>query len=76
MLRKHENRLKQLGLNITYYRKLKGYRQEDLAAIVGISRTHLSNIEAPHMATSLSLDALFSLADALEVDPAKLFELR
>ena len=72
----HENRLQQLGLSITYYRKLKGLNQEQLAEAAGISRTHLSNIEAPNAPTSISLETLFSIADVLGVEPARLLELR
>ncbi|MGN1432978.1 MAG: helix-turn-helix domain-containing protein, partial [Ruminococcus sp.] len=37
----------ELGLNISYYRKRKGITQEKLAEMIGISRSHLSAIEAP-----------------------------
>ena len=76
MSKNHMERFKQLGLNITYFRKLKGLTQEQLTEIVGISRTHLSNIEAPNMPTSISLELLFTIAEALDVEPAKLLELR
>ena len=58
---------KLIGLNIAYYRKLKGFSQIKLAEVVGISRTHISNIEAPNMPTSISLDTLMDIADALEI---------
>lgn len=76
MARNHEQRFKQLGLSITYHRKLAGLNQEELAESVGISRTHLSNIEAPNVSTSLSLETLFLIADALHIEPSKLLELR
>ena len=76
MSKNHIDRFKHLGLNITYFRKLKGLNQEKLSEIVGISRTHLSNIEAPNMPTSISLDLLFTIADALDIEPSKLLELR
>lgn len=76
MSKNHLDRFKQLGLNITYYRKLKGFTQEQLIELIGISRTHLSNIEAPNMPTSISLELLFTIAEALDVEPAKLLELR
>ena len=58
---------KMIGLNIAYYRKLKGLTQLQLAEAVNISRTHMSNIEAPNMPTSLSLETLMDIADALEI---------
>ena len=73
---KHNNKFIQLGLNISYYRKLCGFTQEDLAEMAGISRTHLSNIEAPKVEKSLSLEVLFDIADALGINTSKLFELR
>ena len=75
-MNKHENRYLQLGLNIAYYRKLKGFTQIRLAEIVGISRTHMSNIEAPGVEKSISLDALFTIAEALNIEPSKLLEMR
>lgn len=61
-----------IGLNIAYFRKLKGFTQLQLAEQVGISRTHMSNIEAPNMHTSVSLDTLFDIAEALDVPVASL----
>ncbi len=66
----------QLGLTIGYYRKLKGFTQGDLAKAVGLSRTHISNMEAPGMKVSVSLDKLFDIADVLNVPVAKFFEFR
>jgi len=76
MTNKHENRFLQLGLNIAYYRKLKGFTQIQFAEIVGISRTHMSNIEAPGVDKSVSLDVFFDIAEALGIEPEKLLELR
>ena len=65
---------KMIGLNISYYRKLKGITQLQLAEQINISRTHMSNIEAPNMPTSISLDTLFDIADSLEVPVASLLD--
>ena len=65
-----------LGLNIAYYRKRAGMTQEQLAERVDISRSHLSAIEAPNIIRPFSLEILFNLAEALEVVPSKLLELR
>ena len=61
-----------IGLNIAYYRKLKGLTQLQLAETINISRTHMSNIEAPNMPTSVSLDTLLDIADALEISASNL----
>ncbi|MBQ9718727.1 MAG: helix-turn-helix transcriptional regulator [Clostridia bacterium] len=63
---------KKLGLNIAYYRKLRGFSQEKLAEKVDISRTHMSRIETADCA--VSLDVVFGLAEALDIEPSKLFE--
>ena len=62
-----------IGLNIAYQRKLKKLTQIQLAERVGISRTHMSNIEAPNMVTPISLEVLFNIADALEIPVELLF---
>ena len=67
---KRSNEYKMIGLNISYYRKLKGLTQLQLSEKINISRTHMSNIEAPNMPTSISLETLLDIADALEI-PAK-----
>ena len=68
MNRNREQEYKMIGLNIAYYRKLKGMTQLQLAESAGISRTHMSNIEAPNMPTSISLDTLMDLADLQAID--------
>lgn len=73
---KHKQKYLQLGLNIAYYRKLRDLTQEDLAEAVNVSRTHISNIEAPKMERNASLEVLFDIADALKIPVSKLFELR
>lgn len=76
MTDKRENQYRQLGLTIAYYRKLQGITQLQLAEDVNLSRTHISNIEAPNVRTSLSLDKLFDIADALGVPVKVLFDFR
>ena len=65
-----------IGLNIAYYRKLAGLTQLQLAESAGISRTHMSNIEAPNMPTSISLETLMDIADTLGVEPCTLLVFR
>ncbi len=67
---------KQLGLTISYYRKLKGYTQQDLADMVHLSRTHISNLEAPNLPTSISLEKLFDIAEVLNVPVGCFFDFR
>lgn len=75
-MEKHAQEYKKIGLNIAYYRKLKGMSQLQLAESVGISRTHISNIEAPNMPTSISLETLMDIADVLEIPAASLLTFK
>ena len=72
----HEERYIKLGLNIAYYRKLRGLTQMQLAERIDVSRTHLSNIEAPNVPTSISLETLFNIADALEIPVYYFFDFK
>ena len=72
----HNEKYRQMGLNISHYRKLKGFSQEELADRIPISRGHLSRIEAPKMVYSFSIATLFDIADALDVEPKLLFEFK
>lgn len=74
MTEKYAQQYREIGLNIAKYRKLRGLSQIELAEKVEVSRTHLSNIEASKMPTSISLDLLFKIADVLEIDIRKLFD--
>lgn len=65
-----------LGLNIAYYRKRSGMTQEQLAEKIGISRTHLGEIEAPNMIVGMSLEVLFNICNALNVSENKMLEFR
>lgn len=69
---KNRDRFVQLGIAIASLRKLKGLSQERLAEKVGISRSLMSIIEAPGMASGFALEVFFDIADALEIDPADL----
>ena len=55
---KRLNDMRLLGLTIAYYRRIRGLTQMELAEAVHISRTHISNIEAPGSKTSLSINFL------------------
>lgn len=65
---KHSDIYIRIGLNIAYYRKLRGMTQLQLAEAINISRTHISNIEAPNVQTSISLDTLLDIAETLDVN--------
>ena len=66
----------ELGYNIAYYRKHANLTQEQLAEKVNISRQHLGAIEAPNIVRVISLDLLFNIADALDIEAYKLLMFR
>lgn len=68
----HSDKYIKLGLKIAYYRKLKGYTQEELSENIGISSNFIGQIEAPNIIKAISLDTLFDIADFLKV-PVKKF---
>lgn len=63
-----------LGLKIAYYRKKRGYTQENLAEKVGISLNFLAQVEGTGTVRGISLETLFKMADVLQVAPSKLLE--
>lgn len=69
---KNRDRFIQLGIIISALRRMRGLSQEQLAEKAGISRSHLSAIEAPNMVRAFSMDIFFNIADALDVDPSDL----
>ena len=71
--RHHEDFLR-IVLNILYYRKQKGITQQKLAEMTSYSKNHIQKIETAM--ASPSVEALLDIAEALEISPAKLFEIR
>lgn len=71
---KNRDRFLELGLAIASLRKMKGLSQDALAAKAGISRSHLSAIEAPNIIRAFSVEVLYNLADALEIRPCELLD--
>lgn len=61
-----------IGIRISYYRKLRGLSQEQLAERAGMSVGFLSQVEAPGMVVGVSLNTLFAIAEVLEIEPYKL----
>ena len=72
MKAEYENQYLQLGLKISYYRKLRGLTQEELAEKVDLSPAFIGHVEAPNVSKAISLDTLFDIARVLEIPPYKL----
>ena len=71
---KNRDRFIQLGITISTLRRIRGLSQEKLAEKANISRSLLSNIEAPNMAYGFSLNVFYNLADALDITPENLIK--
>ena len=69
---KYDEEYKKIGMNISSYRKKMKMTQEELANKVGISYSYLTQIEAPNVIKKMSLEVLFDIASALNVDINKL----
>lgn len=65
---------RQIGIEIGYIRRQKGMSQAQLAESAGLSSHYLAEIEAPAVAATPSLDALFRIARALGVPITALFK--
>ena len=63
-----------LGEKLYTLRTKQTMTQEQLAEKLDISRQHLGAVEAPNIVRSVSLDLLFNIADALEVDVRELLD--
>lgn len=67
----YAEKYRQIGLKISYYRKLRGLTQEELAEQVGLTPAFIGHLEAPNITKALSMDTLFDIAEALGVSPYK-----
>ena len=70
----HRKALTTIGLNILYYRKEKGYIQQQLAEMTSYSKNHIQQIETAKATPSVI--ALLDIAKALDIPMSKLFESR
>ena len=73
---RNRDRFIELGLTIAALRKMKGFSQEQLAEKAHISRSHLSSIEAPNIIRPFSLEVLYNIADALDINPGDLLNTK
>ena len=74
MNRKYIEQYKNLGLNISFYRRKNGLTQMQLAELLDIDRSHMSAIELATV--GVSLDVIFKMCDELSVLPKYLFDFR
>ena len=67
MRQEFEQEYLQLGLKIAYYRELRGLTQEELAERIDRSAAFVGHVEAPNIKKAISMDTLFSIAQALDI---------
>ena len=60
-----------IGLKISYYRKLRGLTQEQLAEKIDKNLAFIGAVEAPNVNRTVSLDTLFDIAAVLDVPAYK-----
>lgn len=71
MKEEYYEQYKKIGLKISYYRKLRGLTQEQLAEKIDKNTAFIGAVEAPNVNRTVSLDTLFDIAAALDVPPYK-----
>jgi len=69
------NIYEQIALNIKKYRKMAGITQAVLAEKVGVSHEFIRRIESKKGIKTFSIDTIWKISLALDVDPGKLFEI-
>ena len=70
----YQELLLKIGLKVSYYRKLNGISQEELAEKIGKSVGYIGMIEAPGVSKGISIKTLFDISDVLNVPIQKFFE--
>ncbi len=69
------NIYEQISINIKKYRKIAGISQAELAERVGVSHEFIRRNESKKGIKSFSVDTLWKISLALDVDPGLLFEI-
>ena len=71
MKEKYYDKYRTIGLKISYYRKLRGMTQEQLAEKIEKNLAFIGAVEAPNVNRTASLDTLFDIAEALDIPAYK-----
>lgn len=67
----HYERYRNLGLSVSYFRKLHALTQQQVADVMNVSYETISRIENAN--TGISLDMLFELSKAIKTPLGELF---
>lgn len=71
MKEQYYDKYRKIGLKISYYRKLKGLTQEQLAEKIDKNLAFIGAVEAPNVNRTVSLDTLFDISSALDIPAYK-----
>jgi transcriptional regulator with XRE-family HTH domain len=66
-----EAHFQSFGARVRYFRHIRGLSQEELSKVTGLERKTISRLETG--AGSTSLRTVYTVADALQVEPLELF---
>ncbi len=69
------NIYEQIAKNIKKYRKKAGITQAVLAEKVNLSHEFIRRIESKKGSKTFSIDTIWKISVALDIDPGKLFEI-
>lgn len=61
--------------NIRKYRKLKNITQAELAEKANLTHDYIRQIESDKVANTFSVQTLYDICVALDIEPGKLFEM-
>lgn len=64
-----------IGLKISYYRKLQGMTQEELAEACGLSTGYISQLEGPNSYFCPSVKTLFLIGEVLNTPVYKFLDI-
>lgn len=67
--------LLEIGIKIGYYRRRAGMTQAELAEYTGFTLSYISQLESPNLPYCPSVKAIFTIADALSINTAKLIDI-
>ena len=70
-IEKYYDKYRTIGLKISYYRKLRGMTQEQLAEKIEKNLAFIGAVEAPNVNRAASLDTLFDIAEAHDIPAYK-----
>ena len=70
-----EDKNREIGLKIAYYRKFQHITQVELAKKVNISKSYMGKIECGLLKKGISLPVLFMICKVLKIQPGDIITL-